>query len=136
MGDMGVSPVLDSDVLIDFLRGRGAGNELMRELAPSLGFRVTAVTAFELALGQGYARDPRSVDALLSAPCLMLTREAALSAGRLLRKLRSDGTGIDIRDAMQAGICIEADVPLITRNARHFERVPHLQITHPADWVS
>lgn len=78
---MAASPVLDSDVLIDYLRGVGPGSDLVRELGATLSFRITAVTAFELVLGRGYARDPRPVDALLAAPCLLLTREAAMRAG-------------------------------------------------------
>ncbi|HEY5344583.1 MAG TPA: type II toxin-antitoxin system VapC family toxin [Solirubrobacteraceae bacterium] len=128
---MATFPVLDSDVLIDYLRGVGPGSDLVQELSVDLSFRVTAVTAFELALGRGYARDPTPVDALLAAPCLGLTREAAVRAGALLRELRANGVGIDIRDAMQAGICLEAGAQLITRNIRHFARVPGLQAMEP-----
>jgi predicted nucleic acid-binding protein len=82
-------------------------------------------------LGRDYAHDPAPADALMAAPCLMLTREAAVRAGGLLRELRAAGAGIDVRDAMQAGICLDAGAPLITRNIRHFARVPGLQVTEP-----
>jgi tRNA(fMet)-specific endonuclease VapC len=136
VGYVATLPVLDSDVLIDYLRGAGPGSDLVDALSAELSFRVTAVTAFELALGRGYARNPAPVDALLAAPCLGLTREAALRAGVLLRDLRADGAGIDIRDAMQAGICLEAGAPLITRNIRYFARVPRLQAIEPGHWHS
>jgi tRNA(fMet)-specific endonuclease VapC len=128
------APVLDSDVLIDYLRGAGPGRDLVREVRASLAFRVTAVTAFELALGREYALDPAPVDALLAARCLMLTKEAGLRAGAMLRELRAAGAGIEIRDAMQAGICLEAGTPLVTRNVRHFTRIPQLRVVEPQDW--
>lgn len=131
---MATPPVLDSDVLIDYLRGAGPGWELLRRIRDGLAFRITAVSAFELALGHGYARDPAHADALMAAPCLMLTREAAVGGGAVLRELRTAGVGIDIRDAMQAGICLEAGAPLVTRNVRHFERVPGLEVTEPEHW--
>ncbi len=127
-------PVLDSDVLIDYLRGAGAGHTLLRRLRGSLDYRVTAVSAFELALGRSYARDPRPALAVLAPPSLPLTRSAALRAGTLLRVLRSEGQRLDVRDAMQAGICLEAGAPLVTRNQSHFERVDGLRAVHPADW--
>lgn len=133
MGDVATTPVLDSDVLIDYLRGAGPGRDLVRRVRESRAFRITAVTAFELALGRDYAQDPAPADALMAAPCLMLTREAAVRAGGLLRELRAAGAGIDVRDAMQAGICLEAGAPLITRNIRHFARVPGLQATEPGE---
>jgi tRNA(fMet)-specific endonuclease VapC len=134
MGDVADIPVLDSDVLIDHLRAAGPGMDLVNELAGSSGFWVTAVTAFELALGSSYGRDPEPVDALLQVPCLMLTREAALRGGAVLRELRTAGTGIDIRDAMQAGICLQAGAPLVTRNVRHFAAVPGLELFEPGAW--
>jgi len=134
VGNVAIFPVLDSDVLIDYLRGSGPGLELVRRLGASLAFRVTAVTAFELALGRSYVRDPAPVDALLAAPSQILTRGAALHAGAVFRELRSAGTGIEVRDAMQAGICLEAQVPLVTRNVRHFARIPGLQVTEPLEW--
>ena len=131
MGNVVPAPVLDSDVLIDYLRGAGPGRDLLHRIRATLAYRITAVTAFELSLGQSYAREPAPADALMAAPCLMLTRDAAIRAGGLLRDLRAGGTGIDVRDAMQAGICLQAGAPLITRNTRHFARVPGLQVIEP-----
>ena len=128
-------PVLDSDVLIDYLRGAGPGRDLIRVLRSSLGYRVTSVSAFEIALGRSYAIDPRPANALLAVPCLSLSRSAALRAGALLHELRAGGSALEIRDAMQAGICVDAGTPLITRNRRHFERVGGLELVDPAEWL-
>jgi len=132
--DVANGPILDSDVLIDYLRGAGPGLDLVRALARGAGYRVTAVTAFELALGRSYRENPRPVHSLLAAPLLTLTRKAGLRGGALLQELRRRGATIDVRDAMQAGICLELDVPLVTRNLSHLARVPDLQLSHPADW--
>lgn len=126
-------PVLDSDVLIDYLRGAGPGRDLVRALSGGPGYRVTAVTAFELALARSYRANPRPVHALLAAPVMTLTRKAGLRGGSLLAELRRRGEPIDVRDAMQAGICLEADSTLVTRNVSHFERVPGLSLSHPAE---
>ena len=42
-----------------------------------------------------------------------LSGNPALRAGAVFRELRSAGAGIEVRDAMQAGICLEAQVPLV-----------------------
>jgi tRNA(fMet)-specific endonuclease VapC len=128
-------PVLDSDVLIDYLRGAGPGRDLVRTLIQGVGYRVTAVTAFELALGRSYRENPRPVHALLSVPLLTLTRKAGLRGGSLLGELQRGGEAIDVRDAMQAGICLETGATLVTRNVAHFERVPSLQLSHPVDLI-
>jgi tRNA(fMet)-specific endonuclease VapC len=135
MGELAVRPVLDTDVLVDYLRGKGPGRNLVASLAGSLGYRVTAVTAFELALARSYSADPSPVRALVSVPCLPLGRRAGLRAGALLNDLRAAGREIGMRDAVQAAICLEAGVPLVTRNVRHFERVGGLEVAEPEHWV-
>jgi tRNA(fMet)-specific endonuclease VapC len=126
-------PVLDTDVLIDYLRGAGPGATLLRSLGPTLSYRVTAIAAFELALGRSYARDPEPVHALLAVECLPLSRAAALRAGSILRALREAGRTLDIRDALQAGICLETRATLVTRNVAHYSRVPGLRVLAPSD---
>lgn len=133
MGDVAGAPVVDTDVLIDYLRGRGPGAELLARLGRG-GYRVTAVTAFELALGAAHRLDPRPVQALLDTSTLALTPRGGLLGGEALARLRGDGRGIDVRDALQAGVCLDADLPLVTRNVRHFERVPGLRAVRPGDW--
>lgn len=125
--------VLDSDVLIDYLRGSGVGRDLVRALARGPGYRVTAVTAFELALGSSYRKNPRPIHVLLSAPTLTLSRRAGLRGGALLGELRRGGVTIDVRDAMQAAICLEAEATFVTRNRAHFERVPELRLVSPEE---
>ena len=130
---MDSAPVLDTDILIDYLRGKGPGADLLKKLGRR-GYVLTAISAFELALGASHHRDPAPVRALLSAPALALTPRAGLRGGEILASLRQRGTGIDIRDALQAGICLDAGRPLVTRNSRHFDRVPGLASVAPQDW--
>jgi tRNA(fMet)-specific endonuclease VapC len=135
MGNLASGPVLDSDILIDYLRGVGPGRDLVRALIHGVGYRVTAITAFELALGRSYRENPRPVHALLAAPLLTLTRKAGLRGGALLGELRRSGEAIDVRDAMQAGICLETGATLVTRNVAHFERVPDLRLSDPVELI-
>jgi tRNA(fMet)-specific endonuclease VapC len=135
MGDLAGGPVLDSDVLIDYLRGAGPGRDLVRALIQGSGYRVTAVTAFELALGRSYRKNPRPVHAVLAAPLLTLTRKAGLRGGALLGELRRNGEAIGVRDAMQAGICLETGATLVTRNVSHFERIPGLRLSRPGELI-
>jgi tRNA(fMet)-specific endonuclease VapC len=133
VGDVAERPVVDTDVLIDYLRGRGPGAELLARLGRG-GYRVTAVSAFELALGAAHRLDPRPVQALLDAPTLALTPRGGLLGSEALARLRADGRGIDVRYALQAGVCLDAGLPLVTRNVRHYQRVSGLHVIRPADW--
>jgi predicted nucleic acid-binding protein len=69
-----------------------------------------------------------------AARCLPLGRRAGLRAGALLQALRAAGSEIGMSDSMQAAICLEADLPFVTGNIRHFERVDGLEVVPPERW--
>lgn len=43
-------------------------------------------------------------------------------------KLRANGISIGDIDEMIAGICLTYNGTLVTRNIKHFEKIPHLKI--------
>jgi predicted nucleic acid-binding protein len=121
--------VADSDVLIDFLEGRGpAANRIALELDRGQ-LRTTVITRFELLAGAKTARQLKHVGELLAAlPCLPLDEPAADAAAEIRRTLERDGVGIGMADSLIAGIVVTQHGVLVTRNRRHFERVPGLPL--------
>ena len=53
---------------------------------------------------------------------------SALRAGELAATLRGAGQGIGLADCLQAGICLNFDLPLATRNRKHFHQVAGLRL--------
>lgn len=90
--------------------------------------RLTAVTAFELRLGADFFDREHRIMALVRARTLPLDPLAALHAGDIFSRLRASGLEIGLKDSLQAGVCRRFDIPLCTRNLRHFERVAGLQL--------
>lgn len=123
--------VVDSDVLIDFLRGRDPGASEVMVWLETDQLRLTAITAFELRLGADFVGRSEQIRSLLSHRTLPLDLLGALIAGEIFRELAAEGKGIGLRDALIAGICRRFDLPLATRNRRHFERVQGLRLTSP-----
>ncbi len=109
--------LLDTDVLIDHMRGR-------RHLATDK-TAVSVVTRSELFAGD--ERHEAAVEALLE-DCeeIEVSPEIARRAGRIKRQ-----TGLQIADAMIAATALERGLPLMTRNRRHFDRVAGLQLQTP-----
>ncbi len=121
--------VADTDVLIDFLRGKGAGADRVAfELARG-DLATTAVTVFELLAGAHGKRSVQAVDALLAGLAILpLETEAARAAAEVRRDLESSGLGIGMGDSLIAGICLRNRKILLTRNRKHFERVKGLSL--------
>ena len=59
---------------------------------------------------------------------LPFTEKSSKIAGEIMAELRRKQNLIDIRDLFIGSICIENDVPLLTQNISHFERIKGLEI--------
>lgn len=120
--------VVDSDLVIDFLRGKGAGAPLVRDLIVEHRFRISAITAFELRVGADFLARRDEILRLGRSRTFPLDPDSALRAGEVAATLRSAGQDIGMADCLQAGICLRFDLPLATRNRKHFSRVAGLRL--------
>lgn len=120
--------VVDTDLVIDFLRGKGPGVPLVRELIAAHRLRVTAITAFELRVGTDFLARRDDILRLLRSRTFPLDSRSALRAGEVAATLRRNGQDIGLADCLQAGICLNFGLPLATRNRKHFQRVDGLRL--------
>ena len=121
--------IADSDVLIDFLRGQGQAKRVALELT-TRSFGTTAITAFEIRAGAHSARQRKTVDMLLEAMTILsFGSEEADLAANLRQQLDKEGKPIGMADYMIAATCITNDGILLTRNLKHFERIPELKLS-------
>jgi predicted nucleic acid-binding protein len=111
--------LLDTDVLVDHLRGK-------RRIVPGNDdLHVSAITRAELFSGRG--AEERRVRRLLE-PMRDLPVDAAIAerAGRLRR-----GSNRRLPDALIAATAVEHRLTLVTRNVRGFEGVRGLKLRRP-----
>jgi len=129
--------VLDTDVIIDHLRGKAASSMVGR-LEDDYGFATTPVNSFELYHGAYKTKNVRanlaSVKGFLSTVMELDFDEAsAEKAGQVLARLEADGLTIDPRDLFIGCIALTHGYPLVTNNKRHLERIPELLVLNPSD---
>ena len=130
--DPGPRVVLDTDVLIDFFSGVPPPAEVVERLLREDRAVVTTLTLFELACGARTEKQPRDIELLMEGvEILELGVPAALRAAAVRRELRARGGLLDPPDGLIAGCCLAAGLPLLTRNRRHFGRVPGLGLADP-----
>lgn len=121
--------VVDSDVLIDALRGREDAIARVDRALEAGTLATTSVTAFELRSGTRTKRASEKVEALLAAlPILPFDDAAAAKAAEVRLELEASGRPIGMGDYLIAGICLARSATLLTRNQNHFERVPGLEL--------
>jgi tRNA(fMet)-specific endonuclease VapC len=120
--------VVDTDLAIDFLRDRAPGAQRVQEWLERDLARFSAVTAFELRLGTHFTSRAERIDRLLAVRTLPMDHAAAVVAGEVYVRLRGLGLDIGVNDSLIAGTCLRYDLPLATRNTRHFARVEGLRL--------
>lgn len=94
---------------------------------------TTAVNAFEIFFGayrsamksDNVKEALRLLDRLEVIP---LDKLSSKIAAEISATLAAKGDALDYRDAMIAGIAIENDLTLVTRNKSHFSRIKNLKL--------
>lgn len=121
---------LDSDVLIDHLRGYQAyAGYIARYERGELRGYVSAVTVAELFAARR-TREPverKRVEKLLS---LFIIVPVDMSISVLAGELRRD-YGLSLPDAIVAATALNLGLVLVTRNIRHYQRIPNLRLEVP-----
>ncbi|MGC9097087.1 MAG: type II toxin-antitoxin system VapC family toxin [Infirmifilum sp.] len=122
--------VLDTDLLIDFLKGRRVAVNTIRDLIESKArLATTVINVFELAWGAyrvGRLRDVEELSEILET--LNLTSKEALKAGEEAAYLYSIGQPIDIRDLLIGIIARENGYSILTGNTRHLSKIRGLRV--------
>jgi len=123
----GIACVLDTDIIIDFLRRRVYARKLLEDWAGVGLLAISALTHLEVYQGMKSGEQERTdvfLDGLTSVPVdIAISRQA----GRMLGGLRSRGITVGIVDSIIAATALQIGVPLLTNNTEHYP-FPDLQI--------
>lgn len=115
---MSDSYVLDSNILVDYLRNRAEAAEFLDNLSNVP--KISAITAAELYAGVREGPERTILDQLVAdIEVIDVDIEIATTAGLLRRQyLRSHG--LEIADAIIAATAHKMDSELVTLNRKHF----------------
>jgi len=117
----------DTDVLIDYLMETQPVARQVLAYRESDNLETSVVTCYELLTG---AREGKRGDAvrrlLATTPIISLDANAATRAATIRQQLEQKGFSIGMADSLIAGIALANDLPLMTRNRKHFEAVEGL----------
>lgn len=121
--------VIDSNVLIDFYRGRIEAQEFLRGLQdrPFL----SAVTVGELYAGVREGLQRMILDRMvLGYRVLPIGRDVAVQGG-LFVKQYGRSHGVQLADALIGATALNAGCTLVTLNTKHFPMVPATSLVRP-----
>ena len=128
--------ILDSTILIDFLKGRKNAIEKIKELEEKQTLlHTTQINVFELIQGI-YANSQRKEDELMALDVVLqkikildINYIAAYTAGKLTGELSKKGITIQTGDALIAGTGLAHSIHIIvTKNVKDFSKISGIQV--------
>ena len=126
--------VLDTDILVGFLRGKKDAIKKIEELYKvNSTISVSVLSVFELVEGAylSFHREKtlNSVFSLLNNLNIVdLNKPVSVLAGEISAHLKDKGLIIGVGDILIGATAINSNSTLITKNKNHFERIPELKL--------
>lgn len=121
--------LVDTDVLIDFLRGLPPAREFIAGLPRDAA--VSVLTVAELHVGVRDGDERRALDEMLATFRVLPLDDATARAGGLLRRDYGKSHGVGLNDALIAATALAQGIPLVTLNVRHYPMLPVGQVIRP-----
>lgn len=127
--------LLDTTLLIDFLRGKNSAVKFMQDYSGGEALFTTEVNVFELFVGvyagsEHAEKHAERVTALLEKLTILpLERRATIQAAKIAGRLLKQGQRVEDSDILIAGIALSNGVlEIATRKKEHFERIPLMKV--------
>jgi len=125
--------ILDSTFLVDFEREKkrrrfGAASRFL-QAHQEVRFCVTFTIIGELAAGKSHGAERTEWAKFIQRfRILESSQDVAWEFGSVFRHLQSKGNLIGANDLWIGATGLAHDLPVVTRNARDFERIPNLKV--------
>ena len=128
----------DTSYLIDLINGERGAIELAEELdatGEEVGLSVVAVEEYVRGIYYLYLNSDTLKEKLKAAKrdvsafeILPITYEVALKAAEIDAMLTIKGEMLSLADGLMAATAIANNLILITRNVKHFKRIPNIRV--------
>ncbi len=121
--------VIDTSIFIEHLRAKEKKRTQLYLLPDNKEVFISAVTYYELLMGATNEEKMQDVRNLtFGLPVLSFNAGIAEEAGRIYHQLRRQNRMIEFRDIFIGATCIVNDLPLLTNNTKHFQRIEGVKI--------
>ena len=120
--------LIDTDVLVEYLRGRSEAVEYLEGLTSDL--YISVISVAELFAGLRDDEEEKSLEQLLLAFVILPVTEKTARLGGLYRRDYGGSHGTGLADAHIAATSEENGADLVTFNRRHFPMVSKITVPY------
>ncbi len=126
--------LLDSTILVDFLRGKNKAIEFIETHKKDTILFTSEISVFELMVGAHLYENKEKhlekvIELISQIEVLPLDRQASIKAGEIAGMLLRRGNKIESTDSLIAGIALTNGIhEIVTKNEKHFGRIQDIKI--------
>lgn len=121
--------MIDTSIIIDHLRKKNKSKSQLYKIIDNPNLFVSTITIYELFAGAIDEQKRKDInDFIPIVKILPFTRETAECAGTIYLSLRKKNKIIDISDILISATALIHNLPLMTLNVGHFERIEDLKV--------
>lgn len=121
--------LIDTSVIIDHLRKRDKPKSMLFTIADRFDLFVSSITVFELYAGATDERKKKDIENIIStAEVIPFSTDIAKEAGELYISLKKENRILEIRDIFIAATAATFNIPIVTLNRDHFERIKKIEL--------
>jgi predicted nucleic acid-binding protein len=120
--------LIDTDVIIDFLRGRGDAVAYLEDLTEPL--LMSVVTLAELYTGVREGDEREALDTFITAFELVPVDQEIARRGGLFRRDYHKSHNVGLADALIAATAEERQATLVTLNQKHFPMLGRVTVPY------
>ncbi len=120
---------VDTDIIIDHLRGKGPGVKIFEDIITRNDPFTTCINRFELLCGARGDEEIAIIENCLTGfEILSFDNMSSYETARIYNELKGQGQLIGIRDIMIAGTAFANNLSFATKNIREFKKIQALQL--------
>lgn len=124
--------VIDTSLIIEHLRKQNKHQSTLFKIFPHYSLYVPTIVEFELFSGANNSQKQKEIREILKqCNSLPFTSDVAQQAGFLFQTLRQSNQLVEIRDILIAATAVTNNLPLMTLNKKHFQRIHGLRLISP-----
>ncbi len=121
--------VIDTSIFIEHLRAKDKFATTLYQLTNDNELFISSISLYELYMGAATKEKEKDVQSLTDDLAILpFTNLVAIKAAEIYHALRRSNQVIEFRDIFIAATCIVHELPIVTLNKKHFERVEGLKI--------
>jgi tRNA(fMet)-specific endonuclease VapC len=121
--------VVDTNIFIEYLRAKDKLNTILLKLPDKIEMSISSITVYELFMGVNTEKKREEIQILTGdLNLLSFNYEIATKSAEIYNDLKYKNQLIEFRDIFIGATAIVYQLPILTLNRKHFERIREIKI--------